>query len=69
MVRTINRRRSFRIIRMDSGAVKNVRFLVLASDGLWDVMSAQEAEGSRLADMEGRRFGADGLSQENIASA
>lgn len=54
---------------MDSGAVKNVRFLVLASDGLWDVMSAQEAEGSRLADMEGRRFGADGLSQENIASA
>eukprot|EP00913_Durusdinium_trenchii_P015785 g14833.t1 len=32
-----------KIIRMDSGAVKNVRFLVLASDGLWDVMSAQEA--------------------------
>lgn len=33
-----------RIIRMGSSAYKNVRFLVLASDGLWDVLSTAEAD-------------------------
>lgn len=32
-----------KIIRMGSSAYKNVRFLVLASDGLWDVISTAEA--------------------------
>eukprot|EP00438_Fugacium_kawagutii_P034628 Skav223584 [mRNA] locus=scaffold689:144587:144856:+ [translate_table: standard] len=32
-----------RVIRMGSSSYKHVRFLVLASDGLWDVMSAAEA--------------------------
>lgn len=32
-----------KIIRMGSSTYKNVRFLVLASDGLWDVISTAEA--------------------------
>lgn len=34
-----------RIIRMGSSTYKNVRFLVLASDGLWDVISTAEVRG------------------------
>lgn len=34
-----------RIIRMGSGSYRQVRWAILASDGLWDVLSAQQAVG------------------------